>query len=141
MANSPGAISTWPDKVRAVTRWLSLIPPDVDPTVLTTVYDALFDDRRFTARCRRHYDGELKDYVVNPLRLVFRDSVVYLVCYLIDYTDVPLLVLHRMEHAEATAVRHSIRTSINLFTACSHSGKARPVNPDYYECPLALPLP
>ena len=101
MANSAGAINTWPDKVRAVTRGQTLVPPAVDAGVLRTVYDALFEDGRFTARYRRRYDGELKDYVVNPLGLVFRDGVIYLVCSLFDYEDVVLLVLHRMEHAEA----------------------------------------
>lgn len=37
---------------------------------------------------------------MNPLGVVFRDGVVYLVCTLFDYDDVLQLALHRMRSAE-----------------------------------------
>lgn len=96
----PGATRTWPDKVRTVTRGQALIPPEVDAGVLAVAYDALFQDRRFFARYRRRYDGALREYVVNPLGLVFRDGVIYLIASVFDYDDALQLALHRMEGAE-----------------------------------------
>jgi predicted DNA-binding transcriptional regulator YafY len=97
---TPGSVRTWPDKVRTVTRGQSLIPPEVDRDVLAVVYDALFEDRQFQARYRRRYDGEMRDYTVNPLGLVFRDGVIYLICSLFEYDDIRQLALHRMSEAE-----------------------------------------
>lgn len=96
-----GSPRAWPDKVRTVTRGQSLIPPRVDPEVLMVAYDALFEGRRFAGRYRRRYDGEMREYVVNPLGLVFRDGVIYLIASLFDYDDVVQLALHRMLRAES----------------------------------------
>lgn len=64
------------------------------------VYEALFTDRQFRCHYRRRTDQQVKEYVVNPLGLVFRDGMIYLVCTLFEYTDVLQLALHRMSQAE-----------------------------------------
>jgi len=97
LADTSGPVRAWPDKVQAITRGQALIPPTVDPEVFEAVYDALFNDRQFQARYHRRHDGAVKDYVVNPLGVVFRDGVVYLVCTLYDYAAVLQLALHRPE--------------------------------------------
>lgn len=101
MAATPNTVRTWPDKVRTITRGQTLIPPTVEHEVLDVVYDALFDDQQFQARYQRRYDGEVKDYTVNPLGLVFRDGVIYLICSLFDYDDIVQLALHRIEGANS----------------------------------------
>ena len=105
LADTSSPVRAWPDKVQAITRGQALIPPTVDPEVFTTVYDALFNDRQFQARYHRRHDGAVKDYVVNPLGVVFRDGVVYLVCTLYDYDDVLQLALHRLLAAEPLETR------------------------------------
>ncbi|MBC7944089.1 MAG: WYL domain-containing protein [Burkholderiales bacterium] len=43
---------------------------------------------------------DLTEYVVNPLSLVVRNSIVYLVCTMWDYKEVRQLALHRVRKAE-----------------------------------------
>ena len=99
-SNSP--VSSWPEKVRVVSRGQPLIPPSVNGAVLETVYEALRIERRFKARYRRRQDQQPRDYDVNPLGLVLRGSVVYLICTVAEYEDPLQFALHRMDTAELT---------------------------------------
>jgi predicted DNA-binding transcriptional regulator YafY len=89
-------IGRWPSKVRMLSRALPMLPPKVGSEVLDTVYEALLSDRRFRARYRRRGERRARDYEINPLGLVYRDGVIYLVATVWDYEDVVQLVLHRM---------------------------------------------
>lgn len=94
----PG-LAQWPDKVRILPRGLKLLAPAIDQGVMDTVYQALLTERRFEARYRPRESAETT-YEVNPLGLVLRDAVTYLVCTLWQYDDVLQLALHRMQAAE-----------------------------------------
>ena len=67
--------------------------------MLDTVYEALLEERRFNVGYKPR-EGQATRYEVNPLGLVVRDGVLYLVCTLWDYDDLKQLVLHRMTEAE-----------------------------------------
>ncbi len=90
----PG-LGAWPARVRVLPRGQRLLPAPVDPTVLEAVYGALLTGRRLEARYRPRGAPEPVDYQVNPLGLVFRHAVVYLVATLWDYDDIVQLALHR----------------------------------------------
>ncbi len=93
------ALRSWRDKVRVLSRWQPLQPPMVDSEVLETIYEALLRERRLQARyCPRQ--GSPKEYEVNPLGLVLRDQVGYLVGTLWEYDDLKHFALHRFEDAE-----------------------------------------
>jgi predicted DNA-binding transcriptional regulator YafY len=94
----PG-MAQWPEKVRILPRGLKLLAPEIDQGVLDTVYEALLRERRFSARYRPTEAAETT-YEVNPLGLVLRDAVTYLVCTLWRYEDVLQFALHRMQAAE-----------------------------------------
>lgn len=100
LSDSASPISAWPDKICTITRGQRLIPPAIDPQVLRSVYDGLFNDRQLKARYQRRYDGEVNDYVIAPLGVVFRDGVVYLVCQRNDEAEVVHLAMHRFLAAE-----------------------------------------
>ena len=68
--------------------------------MLNTVYGALLADRRLQCRYRPLDAEEDKNYLVNPLGLVVRDAVTYLVCTLWDYDHPIQLALHRIGAAE-----------------------------------------
>lgn len=119
---TPGSVRNWPKKVRTVTRGQTLIPPKGDPDVLPVVYDALFHDRQFRTSYRRRKDSREKEYVVNPLGLVFRDGVIYLICTLFDYTDIVQLVLHRMAGARALETRVRRPRGFDLDTYLTEGG-------------------
>lgn len=94
------ALARWPEKVSIIPRGQPLLPPELDENVLAVVYEALFRERRFHAHYRPAHNPEGRDYVFNPLGLVFRDGVIYLVTALWDYPDIKQFALHRMDQAE-----------------------------------------
>ncbi len=94
-----GNISIWPDKVCAIVRGPVLQAPTIVPSVQEAVYQALLIDRQLLVAYRRKAADRPKTYPVNPLGLVFRDGVVYLVCTVKRYADIRHLALHRMTSA------------------------------------------
>ncbi len=101
-------LSQWRSKVRALPEGQRLIPAKVQTKVLETVYEALLENRRFCTLYRARDSEASSSYEVNPLGLVVRNAITYLVCTLWDYTDVRVLSLHRMdkpEHIDAKATK------------------------------------
>ena len=90
----------WADKVRFVPRGQPLIPPDVSEDVLDVVYQSLLEEHRFKAVYKSRGSDTSSEYTVNPMGLVYRNGLIYLVCTLFDYTDIRQLVLHRMQSAQ-----------------------------------------
>lgn len=89
----------WAERVRVIRSRQTLKAPDIRGEIMQTVYEALLQQRCFKA----HYlklGSEAADYDVNPLGLVFKDEVGYLVCTLFDYQDIRQLALHRIERAD-----------------------------------------
>ncbi len=90
-------IGKWIDKVRILSRGQKLLPAEVPDIILDTVYEALLANRRFQATYRPRAEEDVREYEINPLGLVFRDAVIYLICTLRDYDDIKQLVLHRIQ--------------------------------------------
>jgi predicted DNA-binding transcriptional regulator YafY len=97
-ANDHG-VTRWPDKVRVLPRGLRLQSPPIDAGVHATLYDALLQERQVTIRYLQRQATEPKEYLVHPLGVVTRDTVIYLVCTMWDFSDVRQLALHRMRSA------------------------------------------
>jgi predicted DNA-binding transcriptional regulator YafY len=97
-ANDHG-VTRWPEKVRVVPRGLRLQSPPIAPTIHATLYDALLQERQVMVRYLQRQAKESKEYLVHPLGIVTRDTVIYLVCTMWDFTDVRQLALHRMQSA------------------------------------------
>jgi predicted DNA-binding transcriptional regulator YafY len=96
-------LAQWRDKVRIVSRSLSMEPPLVTPGVAETVYEALLKERQLTLRYRPRYEEKAKEYRdLNPLGLVFVDCLVYLAASRADDPQPRQFLLHRMEAAEMT---------------------------------------
>jgi len=102
LSRLPGrALKAWPDKVRVIPRGQPFLAAEIKPEVLSVVYDALLMERRFSARYAKRGSKEISGYdEVNPLGLVFRDGVVYLIATVWDYTNIIQLALHRFKSAE-----------------------------------------
>lgn len=90
----------WSEKVRVVPSTQPLLPPDIDADILEIIYDSLFKDRRFNAMYLKKDADEPSEYTVNPLGLVVRDSILYLVASLWDYDNALLLAVHRFQSVE-----------------------------------------
>jgi len=97
-------LAHWPDKVRVVSRSLNFVAPEVDESVLDSLYEALQHEQCFELDyCSR--SGAEKKYVVNPLGLVFVDNLIYLVATLNDHKDPIQLLAHRMKSISLIAGR------------------------------------
>jgi predicted DNA-binding transcriptional regulator YafY len=83
---------------------MPLLAPKFNDDAVRVVYDALLGGRRFAAdyRSRANDADEVKTYEVNPLGLVVRGNLLYLVCTLWDYQDIRQLALHRVLTASPT---------------------------------------
>lgn len=92
----------WRSKVRAIARGPALLVPKVQPSIHAAVTDALLREKRLRARyCSRQTEGA-KEYELNPLALVTKDGVLYLIATARDYDTPFQYALHRFTSAEAT---------------------------------------
>ncbi len=89
-------VSRWRDKLRVLHRGPPLRPPAISEKVQDTVYDALLRGLRLEVTYLARGDKSEKSYEVSPHGLVIKEGLSYLVCSLWDYSDVKLLLLHRM---------------------------------------------
>jgi len=90
----------WRGKVRVLHRGPELKAPAIAAEVQRQVYDALLRNRRLAVTYRPRGQESEKEYEINPLGLVLKDGITYLVCSMWDYPDVRLLTLHRMQVAQ-----------------------------------------
>ena len=96
---SASPLSQWRKNVRVVADGQRLIPAKIGTDVFATVYQALLENRRFYASYTARDSKTAKEYEVNPLGLVVRNAVTYLVCTLWEYKDIRIFSLHRMRKA------------------------------------------
>lgn len=84
-----GQYRDWFDKVRIAPHNL-LLPPQVDTHILEPIYQALLENRQFSAT----YNGQ-PERIIHPYGLVQQGSVLYLICRFYEYDDVRITALHR----------------------------------------------
>jgi len=104
----------WRDKVRVLHRGPKLQVPVMDADVQNQVYDALLRNRRLAVTYHPRWHEDEKTYEINPLGLVLKDGITYLVCSMWDYPDIRLLALHRMREAHILDKSASIPDEFNL---------------------------
>lgn len=92
-------VARWLDKVRLVPRSQPLAPPKLDGAIVGAVHEALLEGRQIRARYRARESDSAKEMTLNPLGLVHRDSVPYLVATVPKFTDPRLFPLHRFHDA------------------------------------------
>lgn len=109
---SLGGFKAWSDKVHVIPRGLRLKPAKVEADVQHVVYEALLARQRFSTLYLPRDGEQAVEYEVNPLALVLRQGVTYLVATLWDYDDVKHLALHRMQ--SATPLDHKARQPGNF---------------------------
>ena len=91
----------WASKVRTVSPTMPLIPPVINSEVLSIVQEALIDDVQIDIDYVTR-DGRENKYRLNPIAIVNRGAVVYLIATTIEKEGVRLFALHRIRHAERT---------------------------------------
>ena len=94
--------AAWPDKIQILRNVPKRIAPQVEHEILNTLYSAVFDEVQVEVRYKRLGATEPRAYSLNPLALVLRDPVIYLICTRSDRDDVMHWPLHRFSHARRT---------------------------------------
>jgi predicted DNA-binding transcriptional regulator YafY len=92
-------LASWPRKIRITSAGMPARYPTVPAAILDVVARALLEDRRFKCTYQKRA-GEVREYEVSPIALVYRDAFPYLVCVLNKHEEgVVTLVPHRIQAA------------------------------------------
>ena len=108
------ALGRWPSKVRVIHRGPPLRLPEIPEAILDAVTRGLLDGRRLDVAYRSREKGEITRCELNPLGLVFKGGIAYLVCTFWDYTDIRQVVLHRVHRAEMLKAPVLVPAGFNL---------------------------
>lgn len=89
----------WPERIASVSPEFSLLPPRVDSCVLENIQQALLDDLQLHALYQSAGQNQPHERVLNPLALIQRGQVTYLVATVEPWHDPRLFALHRFQRA------------------------------------------
>ena len=106
------------DKIRIISRNQSLLPAGIKSLHLETIYDALDQQKQICCRYTKK-SGEIVGYDLNPLGLVFRDSVIYLIASAWEYEDILQFAIHRFVACEMRDKVANIPAHFNIDTYIS----------------------
>ena len=99
-------VKQWINRVRIVPSSQPLIPPTVDQEAQQAIYEALLQDRQLECIYQsRTHAGEEKSYILNPLALVQKGAVIYLICTRHDKIAIQTFALHRFRTAKVLKSR------------------------------------
>jgi len=104
----------WLGKVRLVPGSQPLGKPDVARNVMTNAYAGVLRQTVLNVTYRVRRGATAKTYDVEPLAIVVRGSVTYLVAQFPWADDVTLMALHRFDSIRATDRKNSARTAFDL---------------------------
>ena len=92
-------LGRWLDRARLIDPGPALKPPTIRDEVQEAVYAALMDNRRLAVNYANRKGSKPQRIELNPLGIVVRAGVVYLVATSWEYEDIRHYVLHRMAKA------------------------------------------
>ena len=103
----------WRNKIRVLEQGLSLKEALIDPDVQNNVYDGLLRNRKLSVNYSPR-SGMQKNYDLNPLGLILKAGISYLVCSIREYSDIRLLALHRISQVNILDIPSSMPNGFNL---------------------------
>lgn len=132
------AYAKWRFKVRVAPRGIAFVVPTIEPAVLKTVYQALFEGRQFTVEYKRRGKNNYQHFDVNPVGIVVRDGIVSLVSTRSGTTSWQQLHLHRMRNAELTNRRASVPAGFELDAHVARGNVGFKLSPEPIELELLV---
>ena len=111
---SGNANARWPDKVASVPADMHLLPPKIDSDILQQIQQALLDDKQLEVSYHALHQDAVKHYRLNPLGLVQRGQISYLIASAEPYTDPLRFAIHRFVQVEITDAPAVIPADFNL---------------------------
>ncbi|MCC7255607.1 MAG: WYL domain-containing protein [Dokdonella sp.] len=92
-------VTTWTRRVAIVQPTQPLLPPQINAAALAIVHEAVARQRSIDMRYRSRAAGKAVNYRVNPLGIVYRGVIGYLVGTIGDHDDPRQFALHRIDTA------------------------------------------
>ncbi|NBA98258.1 YafY family protein [Pseudomonas sp. R5(2019)] len=89
----------WLDKVASVRPDINLQAPEVPDNILETVQEALLQERQLRCRYYSAHADKTSELTLNPLALVQRGTISYLIATAQSYADVRQFAVHRLRDA------------------------------------------
>ncbi len=96
--------SRWPEKVASVPAYLPLVKPKIDAACLATVQEALIENRQLTCSYYSAHRDQMSQLMLNPLGLVQRGEITYLIAMAEPHEDARQFALHRMSDVAITEI-------------------------------------
>jgi predicted DNA-binding transcriptional regulator YafY len=93
---------------------MPLPPPKIDSEVLEAVYTALLEGRQIEVHYRSRGQSKARPLTLNPLALVVRETVYYLVAVVEPFDDTVHTTLHRMSRPRLLDTRVREHEGFNL---------------------------
>jgi predicted DNA-binding transcriptional regulator YafY len=90
------AAGKWPRKVASVPAHLPMLAPKIDPACLACVQQALIEELQLTCTYYSAHRDLTSELVLEPLGMVQRGNITYLIATATPYEDVRQFAVHRM---------------------------------------------
>lgn len=103
----------WLNRVRIIPPTQPLIPPHVDYQTQQVLYESLLLERQIEASYQNR-ENTLKQYILNPVALIQRGPVIYLICRRNDREFVQMFALHRFMKARMLDARSTPPVQFDL---------------------------
>jgi len=100
-ANKTNPIAGWREKVVSIPATQRFIAPDIAVGLMDEIAHALIHSRQLSVSYRSRSSGKVSELTLNPLGIVQRGQVFYLVATSGEYTDVRLYAIHRLDRAKS----------------------------------------
>ena len=104
----------WPNKVASVSAGMQLLPPKIDADLLQKVQQALLEDKQLDVSYHALHQSAVKHYRLNPLGLIQRGQISYLIASAEPYCDPLRFAIHRFQQVEITEYSSVIPKEFNL---------------------------
>ncbi len=104
----------WLDCVRIIPPTQPLIPPTVNRQAQQAIYEGLLANKQIKVSYQRRYDKVAAEYILNPLGIVQRGHIIYLICTRHDDDKIRLFALHRFNSAELLKITAIIPEHFDL---------------------------
>lgn len=99
LASHGNGLAKWPQKVRVLPAGMPRLPPIINSEVQSAVSEAVLREKQLEVSYQSNGAETPWTRIIDPLALVVRDRVIYLMCLIDGHEDVRQLVLHRMQKA------------------------------------------
>ncbi|MBT4288112.1 MAG: WYL domain-containing protein [Deltaproteobacteria bacterium] len=104
----------WYEKFRIIQWGPDYTPPKINENVIDVVYNAILNEKQFIANYKTKTGKILKKIVVNPLGMVFRREINYLVCTYRGVSEIRQLPLHRFQKVVPLDQQRMIPDGFNI---------------------------